>query len=165
MNCGVQAIPVFSPDKAVDDPWELPQPVLTNLHPLKILASVPSEDIKCLYRGLSIFRPSCPVKGIQYRTEKNTGVLINGGKFYFNDSTKEREIIEILTEQSRDLEMDVIKNLRLNKGDFGNIRVIDAGNGFDCFLMIKGKSLRVTSGEIYFILNELSKHFTPKRFH
>jgi hypothetical protein len=143
----------------------IPQTQLTDRSPQAILASIPPGKMERIYYGLSVFRPSRPVNGVHYRTEKNTGVRFNGRKFYFNDSMKEREVVEILTEQSRNLSIDVIKNLRLTEEDFENIRVFDTENGFGHSLMIKGKSIQLSSSIIYLILNELNRHFIAQAAH
>jgi hypothetical protein len=116
------------------------------------------ENLESSYLGLSISRPTRPVNGVSGLESR--GIVFEGRRFYFRDQVRTK-IVEILTGQNENLEIDVIRRLTLEREDFGTITVRE------CFdrrygtyqVTIKGKTVELFPTEMVVLLNEMGKVF------
>jgi hypothetical protein len=120
------------------------------------------EDIEKTSLRMSIPRPARPFNG-QPMPNRN-GVLFNGQNIYFNSMASKRAVIEALTGQGDNLDIDVIQHSVITREDFDNLGVTvkKTNELFRTYLLSFGKGrsvLEVSLPEFIVILNEQGKAF------
>ncbi|MDR0741028.1 MAG: hypothetical protein LBF34_04955 [Puniceicoccales bacterium] len=125
------------------------------------LGSLSKKDIERVSFGMSIPRPLCPFNG-QPTPLASTNILFNWKTFYFHDTLTKRAVIEALTGQYENLDIDVIQHLAITRGDFDNLEVtlLDNDEPLKRYLLKirEGKSaLELSRSALIVLLRELGE--------